>query len=110
MYNISKGENSMEESEILEPIHTCLRELLELERKGKSQNYEFTDHDIVAATLLYSHILGNRLIHNLTDERASIGLSKHLGSTYGDAIQVLTKQMTGVDIKVMYNEKNSDGN
>ena len=108
MYNISKGENTMEESEILEPVHKCLRELLDLEKKGKSQNYEYTDHDIVAATLLYSHILGNRLIHRLTDERASIGLSKHLGKTYGEAIQLLTKQMTNVDISVVYNEKGND--
>lgn len=106
MYNVNKGENTSEESEILEPLHKCLRELLSLEQSGTGKGgMEYTDHDIVAATLLYSHIMGNRLIVNLKEEKASIGLAQHLAGTYGEAIQVLTKQMTAVDINVIYKGK-----
>jgi len=105
MYNVNKGKNTIEESEILEPLHKCLRELLSLDKSRASGKIEFTDHDIIAITLMYSHILGNRLIYNLKDEKVSIGLSQHLASSFGEAIQVLTKQMTAIDINVVYKDK-----
>lgn len=109
MYNVSKGENTLEESETLELLHKCLREAMDLEKRGLLKNVVYTDHDVAAATLMYSHVLGNRLIHTLMDERTSIRLSQHLGKTYGEAIHLLTRQMSGVDINITYNQEDSNG-
>lgn len=96
----TKG-NMLEKSEILEPLHTCLKEVLDKEKAG-GLNIEYTDEDVIAATLMFSHVLGNRMIHLYTDERASIGLSQHLAATFGEQIQIITKQMTKVDISLIY--------
>lgn len=88
----------MDQSEILEPLHNCLREVLELDTKGKGAEIVYTDNDVLAAALMFGHVLGNRLMHKLTDEKASIGLSRHLATTYGESIAVIAKQMSGVDI------------
>lgn len=89
----------------MEPLHVCLRELLERDHQGKSHLIEYTDADVVAAALMFSHVLGNRLIHNLTREKVSLGMSQHLATTYGGMIQHLTKSMTGVDVNVFNNGK-----
>lgn len=95
----------MEESEVLEPLHTLTRELLELEKSGMAKTLVYTDRDVTAAALVFSHVMGNRLIDTLKTEHASIGLSQHLAQTYGEAIYLLTKQMTGVDISSNKNDK-----
>jgi hypothetical protein len=94
----------LEQSEILEPLHTCLREVLQLDKDGKSSQIEYTDDDVLAASLMLAHVLGNRLMHRLVEERASIGLSRHLATTYGESIAVIAKQMSGVDINVMHKD------
>ena len=109
MYNVSKGGNTLEESEILEPLHACLRELLERERLGKSHLMEYSDDDVIATALLFSHIMGNRLVHNLTDENVSIGMSQKLAVEYGAQIQLLTLSMSGVDLSNAFKDKEQEG-
>lgn len=101
-YNTNKGENTFGESEILEPLHTCLRELLERDRTGSSLDIKYTDDDVVAATLMYAHILGNRLIHNLTEEKAGIALAQELTKHYSVLINEVTLGMSKVDTSVYY--------
>ncbi len=96
---------SLEQTEILEPLHNTLRELLELESQGKSQDLEYTDDDIIAATLVYTHVTGNRLIHWLTEEKASIGIAKILSANMALQITTLTKQITNVDVSKYYKGK-----
>lgn len=105
MYNISKGGNTLKESEILEPLHTCLRELIDRDLNRKGDLIKYTDDDVVAATLLYSHILGNRLVHTLTDERVSIGMAQELARNYSNEIQNVTTSMSRVDVSNYYKEK-----
>lgn len=105
LYNVNKGENTFEESEILEPIHSCLRELLELEHIGKGYKARFTDHDIIAITLLYSIITGNRLVHRLVEEKVGITLSNELANHFGNIITQVTKGMTNVDMIEYYKKK-----
>lgn len=104
-YNRSSGGNTSEISEILEPLHACLKELIERDHLNKSHLIEYTDRDVVAISMMYAHILGNRLIHNLTDEKASLGLSQHLATTYGNMIHDITESMSGVDVRVYSNSK-----
>lgn len=105
VYNRSSNEDGLGISEILEPLHTTLTELIDKDRQGKSHLIEYTDRDIVAAALLFAHITGNRLIHNLTKQEASIPLTQHLASTYGGMIREITKAMTGIDVDVFNNGK-----
>lgn len=102
MYNINKGENTLEESEVLEGLHRNLREVLDLERKGSMKHTEYTDSDVVAAALMYAHVLGNRMGLMLVDERTSIGLAQHLADSFALQVQVLTKQVANVDINAVY--------
>ena len=104
-YNRSKGREPLDISEVLEPLHACLRELLESDRQGKSHLIEYTDKDIAAATLIYAHVLGNRLAHNMMREKVSQGMSQHLATSYGGMIHSLTKSMAGIDINVIFNGK-----
>lgn len=104
-YNVSKGKNTLEESEILEPMHACLRELMEYDLKGKSHLLKFTDHDIIAITLLYSTILGNRFAHNLVADKASQKVTAEISHNYAKAIQNLTLGMTRVDVVGHYKER-----
>jgi hypothetical protein len=108
-YNIDKGGNTSEESEILEPIHACLRELLERDRLGKGHLMEYTDHDVVAATLVFSHILGNRLAHKLTRENVNLDYSKELATGFGISIINLAKMMSGVDVATLYKGNEEKG-
>lgn len=94
----------MDKSEILEPLHDCLKEILEREKHG-GVNIIYTDSDVAAATLMFSQVLGNRLVATLKEEKASIGLSQHLAQTFGEQIQVMAKQMSGVDLSVIYKGK-----
>lgn len=107
-YNRSSGGNTSEISEILEPLHTCLSELLERDRLGKSHLIEYTDKDVLAVSMMFAHVLGNRLIHNLTREKASLGLSQHLATTYGETIHNIVLSMSGLDVKV-YNKGKEKG-
>lgn len=108
MYNVNKGKNTFEESEILEPLHTCLRELLELEKQGRGVNNEYTDHDIIAATLMYATVLGNRMYHNLKNEKASIGMASDMSQHYTALIREVTLGMSGVDTSTFFKERNKN--
>lgn len=98
LYNVDKGGNTSEESEILEPIHACLRELIEWDKAKKTHLIRYTDHDIVAITLLYVHILGNRIIHTLSDEKVSVTFSKEIVENYVDMVKKLTLAMSRVNV------------
>jgi hypothetical protein len=102
VYNINKGGNTLNESEILEGVHACVRELLDVESKGNGDKLDYTDDDVIAVTLLYSLVMGNRLIKTLTDERVSIGMSKEIASNYAFQLRQLTLGMTRVDTSSYY--------
>lgn len=108
MYNINKGGNTFNESEILEPIHTCLRELLDIEKQNRGSSIQYTDDDVIAVTLLYSQILGSRFIEILDDEKVGVGFAKEVAESYGAMIRELTLAMSRVDTTVYYKPRGKD--
>lgn len=104
MYNVNKGQNTTEESEILEPVHTCLREILEHQQKGKPIT-GFTDHDVIAITLLYSMINGDRLVEYLKEEKIGLSAAQHLSDHFANVIQENTLAMTQVNVKDYYKNR-----
>lgn len=96
------GNKTPDRSEILEPLHACLRELLERDKQGSSQAVKYTDNDVVAATLLFAHILGNRLVHRLSDEKVGISMAGELGKHYAALINEVTLGMSTVDTSKFY--------
>lgn len=109
MYNANKGGITPDETELLEGLHTTVRECLERDRQGKSHLMEYTDSDVIAVTLLYAHILGNRLIHHLTREKATLGISNEIALHYGVLINELTLAMSQVDTSVYYRAREKKG-
>lgn len=95
-------EDTFEESEILEPLHNCLRELIAMDEAKKGHLIEYTDTDVVAAHLMYMYIMGNRLAHRLGREQAPLDTTTHLASTYAEQIRLTTKQMAKLDIAEYY--------
>lgn len=95
----------MEHSEILEPIHACLRELLEKEKNNSSPDIKYTDTDVVAVTLLYSLVLGNRLYHSFREEKVGIAHAQHVSEYFSQLIQQTTHGMSQVSVKGFYNAK-----
>lgn len=91
-----------EESEILEPLHNCLRELIAVDEAKKNHLIEYTDADVVAVHLMYTHIMGNRLAHRLGREGAPLETTTHLASTYAEQIRLTTKEMAKLDIAEYY--------
>lgn len=104
--NESNEKEQAEVTEVLEPIHRTLKELLDMERKGLSEDIVYTDIDITAVTLLYAHVMGNRLVDKLTEEKAGIGLASELGKHFAATIAETTMGMTGVDTS-KYHRKRS---
>lgn len=84
-------------SEILEPVHSCLAELILREQQAKSQNMRYTDADVQAATLLYAHVLSNRYIHYLTEQNAPLTVAENTTLSYLTVIKEITMSMSQVD-------------
>lgn len=95
-------EDRFEESEILEPLHTCLRELLARDEAKKTHLIEYTDADVIAAHLMYTHIMGNRLAHRFGREKVPINTTTFIAKTYAEQIRLTTKQMAQLDIAEYY--------
>lgn len=101
MYNVNKGQNTSEESEILEPVHTCLREILERQKIGKPIT-GFTDHDVIAITLLYSMINGDRLVEYLKQEKIGLEAAQLLSEHFANQVVLTTEAMSQVNVKDYY--------
>lgn len=103
-YNVSIGGNTANESEILEPIHACLRELAAWDKAKKSHLLKYTDDDIVAATMLYIAVVANRLIHTLSEEQVNAKYSKEIVENYAENIRQLTEAITRVNVTNHFKE------
>jgi hypothetical protein len=103
-YNVDKGKNTLKESEILEPVHACLRELIERERLGKPFG-TFSDDDVVAVTLLYSMVMGNRLLERLKAETVGINFSQEISNYFSIMLQDMTLGMSKVNVTQYYKGK-----
>lgn len=104
MYNVNKGKNTLEESEILESVHYSLREILERQRVGKPYT-GYTDHDVIAITLLYSIVMGDRMVEQLKDEKVGLEVAQNLSDYFASVIQATTLGMSRVNVKDYYKEK-----
>lgn len=102
MYNVAKSGNTPNESEILEPLHACLRELLEYQRQGKDGSIIYTDDDVIAITLLYSTILGSRLANILASEKVGITLAVEMSRHYAALVNETTQGMSRVNTSAYY--------
>lgn len=91
----------MEVSEILEPVHATVKEILDRDSRG-SADTEYTDSDVIAVALLYASVCSKRLVQTLKDEKVSLGYSQQIATNYGNMIQEITLGMTGVDVGNYY--------
>ena len=91
-----------EESEILEPLHNCLRELLARDEAKKNHLIEYTDADVIAAHLMYTHIMANRFAHRSGRERLPMETVQFIAQNYAAQIRLTTKQMANLDIAEYY--------
>jgi len=95
-------EDKFEESEILEPLHNCLRELLARDEAKKGHLMEYTDADVIAAHLMYTHIMGNRFAHRSGRDKIPLETTTFLAQNYAAQIRLTTKQMSSLDIAEYY--------
>jgi len=101
-YNESNDKHkSLGISEVLEPIHSTLRELIDVESKGGHKG-TYTDSDVIAVTLLYSLICGNRLLRQIEDEKVGVVMAHNISQHYTALIQAITNGMSGVDVSKHY--------
>ena len=88
-------------SEILEPLHAVANELTEVDRRGKAHLIEYTELDVIAATVVFTHIMANKKAHHYADIAGSKDLeriSKEM-TEYGVRIRTIVQEMTGVDLR-----------
>lgn len=86
-------------TEKLEPLHHLAEEILGDDAKGKFP-LKYTKDDIVAATVVFSHVMGAQFTHVMIDEKVPLGVSRHLAQHLGTEVQHLVKYATKVDIKI----------
>lgn len=87
-------------SEILEPLHSVARELADLDSRGKAHLIEYTKLDVIAAAMVFTHIMANKKAHqyvqalNVKDVDT---VTKEM-EDYGKRIRQLVLDMTAVDL------------
>lgn len=99
MYNIKRDGATLNESEILGPLHYCVRECLDNDINSKSHHIEYTDHDVVAATLMLVHICTNRLIHDMERNQVPLRFAAKTAGNYADLLYRQVRSMTGIDVR-----------
>ena len=100
----------MHQSEILEPLHRLARELIDVDARSKSHLLEYTDDDVMAAVLVFGHILINRKAHALERDGISEEEGAKVMERYGEKIHDLTLGMTGVNIQTYYDSTTEESN
>lgn len=87
-------------SEILEPLHRLANELAEVDNKGKAHLIEYTKLDVIAAAMVFTHIMANKKAH----QYVQLSGVKDLDTVtlemedYGKRIRQLVLDMTSVDL------------
>lgn len=94
-------------TEALEPVHRLVSEILERESRGQKTT-GYTNMDVSGVALLYTHVLGSRLVEKLDDQRASIGLAQSISDNFQENIISLTKFASDVDLKAKQTKKKLD--
>ena len=88
-------------SEILEPLHDVANELTEVDKRGKAHLIEYTELDVIAAAVVFTHIMANKKAHHYVDIAGVKDLdriSKEM-TEYGTRIRNIVKEMTGIDLR-----------
>lgn len=96
-YNRNK-DNDSKITEMLEPIYSCLDELQQRESNGNIGNIRFTDKDIIAVSLTFCSILGNRFAYKLIDEGATAKIAESSSIHYGRLIREIVIGMSDVEL------------
>lgn len=101
-----KDENGQADwTESLEPLHHLVAELIRQEQLGKGTSEPYTDSDIIAVTLLYSILLGNRLYYQMDNHKATMALAKQVSEHFSTIIQETTYGMSGIDMQTYYKKR-----
>lgn len=91
-------------TEMLEPLYVVAEELTELDEQGKAHRLEFTNMDVIAASVVFLQVLANRKAHFYlkeavsTPEETDLEKVKVEMTRYGERIKELVKEMTGVNL------------
>ena len=87
-------------SEILELLHSVAEEVSELDAKKKSHLLEYTELDVIAAAVVFTHVMANRKAHQYVRIAGPKDLDRAADemSSYGKRIKDLVNEMTNVDL------------
>ena len=87
-------------TEMLEPLHNVAVEVSDIDRRGKAHLLEYTELDVVAAAVVFTHIMANKKAHSQVEITNVKDFEKVVGEMrdYGIRIRQLVKEMTGVDL------------
>ncbi len=97
-------------SEILEPLHVVAEEVSEVDRRGKAHLIEYTELDVIAATVVFTHVLANKKAHQyvqITNVEEFNRIVKEMHD-YGTRIRELVKEMSGVELDENKKKGNTD--
>jgi len=89
----------MMQTEKLEPIHRLAEEIMRDDAAGKLPLH-YTHDDIIAVTVVFSHIMGARFVQYLEKEKIGLGASRKLTQGLGAKISDTVMYATDVDIKI----------
>lgn len=87
-------------SEILEPLHMVADELSQVAEDEKNHTIEYTDLDVIAAAVVFTHVLSNRKAHNYAKTTDTTDFDQIYSemSEYGARIGAIVKDMSNIDL------------
>lgn len=86
-------------TEKLESLHRLAEEIMQDDAEGKFP-MKYTKDDVLAATVVFSHVMGAQFSHYMIDEKMPIGASRHLTQHLGAEISKTVKYATTIDVKM----------
>lgn len=87
------------QTEKLESIYRLADEIMRDDAAGKMP-LQYTRDDVIAVTVVFSHIMGARFVQYLEEEKVGIGASRKLTQSLGAKISDTVKYATDIDVNI----------
>ena len=86
-------------TEKLESLHRLAEEIIRDDEAGR-EALQYTRDDVIAATVVFSHIMGARFVQYLEHEKVGIKAGRRLTKDLGNRIGGVVSFATDLDIKI----------
>lgn len=91
-------------TEPLEDLDRLVLYLMKLDETHQAEKYEYDNEDIMNATHVFMHVIGNRHAHNLLKSGLNIKEASKRAEDMGQLLHDIVLRYTSVDTQTYYQE------